>query len=228
MADMKRWRIVEQFTIYQIALLIEGYDPGEYEELAFSEWSFSVRSETSPVLTALRHAFEDESLALHKTVYYEDGGINFNLSLVHVDQLRKWLGGKGIPGGFFAPDFKAAAVENPFGRFYAPKLAAANAAWKAVTSDPKRWRGKSPKKALTLWLTEHAADYDLQNKDGTPNATGIEEVAKVANWKPAGGAPATPKVEEKPGVGFGETRGAVRQNRGAGSPDLGFDDEIPF
>jgi hypothetical protein len=122
---------------------------------------------------------------------------------------------------------KANTIENPFGRYYAPKLAAANAAWEAVTSDPNRLRGRSPKKALTLWLTEHAAEYYLLNKDGTPNATGIEEVAKVANWQPGGGAPPTPKVENL-GVGFDETRGAVQQNRGAGSRDLGFDDEIPF
>jgi hypothetical protein len=31
MADLDRWKIVEQFTIYQIALLTAGYDPAEFE-----------------------------------------------------------------------------------------------------------------------------------------------------------------------------------------------------
>jgi hypothetical protein len=229
MAGMERWKIVEQFTVYQIALLLEGRDPSDFEDYAFVEWDSRVRREISAVVTALRHAIAEESLVLHKPVYYGDGDIDFNLSLVHVDQLRKWLAKKGITGEFFIPpDFKARTIENPFGRYYAPKLAAANAAWEAVTSDPNRLRGRSPKKALTLWLTEHSFEYDLQNKDGTPNATGIEEIAKVANWRPAGGAPATPKVEEKPGVGFDETRALVQRNTGSGSPDRGFDDEIPF
>ena len=71
---------------------------------------------------------------------------------------------------------------------YAPKLAAAVRAWQAVT-DP----GKvSPKKALTKWLREHAAEFGLSDDEGKPNETGIEEVAKVANWQPGGGAPKTP------------------------------------
>jgi hypothetical protein len=69
MAGMERWKIVEQFTIYQVALLLEGRDPGDFEEDAFSEWDPSVRREISPVVTALRHAIADESLVLHKAVY---------------------------------------------------------------------------------------------------------------------------------------------------------------
>jgi hypothetical protein len=229
MADLDRWKIVEQFTIYQIALLIEGYDPADFEDRDFNQWSSQVRSEIAPMLTALKHSIEDESLPLHKSFYDEDGRFDVYSSLVHVNQLRTWLAEKGMYRKFFsAPASKAAAVDNPFSPFYAPKLVAANAAWKAVTSDPKRLRGKSPKRALTEWLTEHAAEYDLLHKDGTPNVTGIEDVAKVANWKPAGGAPTTPRVEAQPSGGFAETEGMVRPNMGRGSfvPDL--DDEIPF
>jgi hypothetical protein len=32
----------------------------------------------------------------------------------------------------------------------------------------------------------------LVDKQGKPNGTGIEEVAKVANWQTDGGAPKTP------------------------------------
>src|SRR5262249_53613236 len=150
-------------------------------------------------------------------------------SFVHVSQLRTWLAERGIASGFFAgPAADVDDIENPFGRCYAPKLAAANAAWKAVTSDPRRSRGKSPKQALTQWLTEHAKESGLLNKDGTPNATGIEEVAKVANWQPAGGAPATPRIEEKLKVGFAETREKIAQNEGKGFSVSPFDEEIPF
>ncbi|WP_186308572.1 hypothetical protein [Paraburkholderia sp. BCC1885] len=48
------------------------------------------------------------------------------------------------------------------------------------------------KDAIRKWLREHAAEFDLTNEDGNPNETGIDEVAKVANWQPSGGAPKTP------------------------------------
>ncbi|MND07504.1 hypothetical protein D3C83_295210 [compost metagenome] len=52
--------------------------------------------------------------------------------------------------------------------------------------------GKSPKQALEKWLREHALEFGLTTEDGSPNGTGIEEAAKVANWQPGGGAPKTP------------------------------------
>lgn len=61
-------------------------------------------------------------------------------------------------------------------------------AWQAIT-DP----GKvSPKQALTKWLRENAAEFGLSDDEGKSNETGIEEVAKVDNWKPGGGSPKTP------------------------------------
>lgn len=103
--------------------------------------------------------------------------------------LREWLASNGIHTGFFFPDSTDAPdYLDPKNPRYAPKLAAAVKAWQAVI-DP----GKvSPKKALTKWLREHAAEFSLSDDEGKPNETGIEEVAKVANWQPGGGAPKTP------------------------------------
>jgi hypothetical protein len=71
---------------------------------------------------------------------------------------------------------------------YSPKLAASINAWLAVTDE----NGKHPKGALTDWLEENAAQFGLVKEDGTLNNVGIDECAKVANWKPGGGAPKTP------------------------------------
>ncbi|MHA6844257.1 hypothetical protein [Ralstonia syzygii] len=71
---------------------------------------------------------------------------------------------------------------------YALKLAAAVSAWRAVESS----KGVSPKQAIAKWLREHAEEFGLSDANGKPNETGIEEVAKVANWQPSGGAPKTP------------------------------------
>lgn len=77
---------------------------------------------------------------------------------------------------------------NPDHPRYAPKLAAAVRAWQFVTEP----NGKHPKQALTKWLRDHAEEFGLVDDKGKPNETGIDEVAKVANWQPGGGAPKTP------------------------------------
>lgn len=121
--------------------------------------------------------------------YVVDPEPNWRKTTVALGDLRDWLSGRGIKSGFFFPD----AIDTPdyldqSSPRYAPKLAAAVSAWQAV-SDPG---GKHPKQALTKWLREHASKYGLADDDGKPNETGIEEVAKVANWRQSGGAPKTP------------------------------------
>lgn len=243
MSDREKWRYVHTLNIYQIALLIEGFDPSEFDSDSSDQWNWDAQKKTTPLLIALRNAVDDESLPLHRKVYRDEFGcgIAHESSLVHVDDLRTWMQRIGLHDSFFRPAKQTADIEYPLGKFYAPKLAAAIAAWKAVTANPRLLRGKSPKKALEAWLRENAAEYDLLNKDGTPNATGIEEIAKVANWKPTGGAPATPEVEEpnlgfgetfgrvstKPTLGFGKRLGKVSENSPPGF-DLALDEEIPF
>lgn len=53
-------------------------------------------------------------------------------------------------------------------------------------------RQKSAKQALLKWVRENAATFTLTDTEGKQNETGIEEVAKVANWNDKGGAPTTP------------------------------------
>lgn len=114
---------------------------------------------------------------------------DWSLTTVTVEDVRKWLASRGVRAGFFFPEATDAPdYLNPKDARYAPRLAAAVTAWLAVTQSS----GKSVKDAIKKWLREHAAEFGLTNEDGNPNETGIEEVAKVANWQPAGGAPKTP------------------------------------
>ncbi len=71
------------------------------------------------------------------------------------------------------------------------KLKAAIDVWEAVAKEPVL--KISPKKAITEWLRKNAANYGLVKGDGTLNETGIEEIAKVAHWRPKGGAIKTPQ-----------------------------------
>lgn len=103
--------------------------------------------------------------------------------------LITWLLSRGVKTGFFFRDAtEAPDYLDPKHPRYSLKLAAAVNAWQAVT-DPA---GKPPKQALLKWLRENAAKYSLTDDDGKTNETGIEEIAKVTNWLPGGGAPRTP------------------------------------
>lgn len=121
-------------------------------------------------------------------IFYQ-AAIDWRATTIAVDDLKAWLASRGLKTGFFAvstPD--APDYLNPQHPRYAAKLATAVRAWLAV-NDPGN---KSPKQALTKWLREHAAEFGFTDEEGKPNETGIEEMAKVANWQPTGGAPRTP------------------------------------
>lgn len=110
------------------------------------------------------------------------------------EDLIAWLRSRGHTTGFFFPDEVSVAPDylNPkLPNGYAPKLAAAVNAWLAVQAMPDT-KGRTIKQALVKWLRENAATYGLTDDEGKANETGIEEVAKVANWETKGGVAKTP------------------------------------
>ena len=56
--------------------------------------------------------------------------------------------------------------------------------------------GGSPKNTIKNWLSGHAVDLNLIY-EGKPNKSAIEEVAKIVNWEPKGGAPKTPNKKKE-------------------------------
>lgn len=119
--------------------------------------------------------------------------IDLDATTIKVDDLRKWLAGRGYKIGFFFPDqTNSPNYLNPTHTNYAPKMAAAIGAWKAVNEEPGLISGKTPKQAMLVWLRKHADKFGLTKDDGSPNEQGIEEIAKIANWDLKGGAPKTP------------------------------------
>jgi len=196
------WRLCESLTLAEASALIVGDVPtsvyssatGIYLAVDYFDAQPSHRDKYfQAALSALRSAVKRGTLEVDEQPNFIDGQIK-DTARVCVESLRGWLASRGITSGFFFPTREQGQPgylerANPN---YAPKLAAAIRAWEAVTSDPERLRGKTPKQALTKWLNEHAAAYGLTKEDGTPNATGVEEAAKLANWRPEGGASKTP------------------------------------
>lgn len=195
--DFDFWRLCDELSIEQAALLIAGCSPSQYWEV--ERWTIAERpTGYEAAKTAIRNALRakqidgeiecDQEADINGHAYDIPGTVSIS-SRVVVSSLTAWLSKRGLRRGFFFPEkVEAPDYLDPKNPRFAPKLAAAVRAWQAVV-DPA---GKHPKGALTKWLREHAAELGLTDDEGKLNETGIDEAAKVANWQPGGGAPKTP------------------------------------
>ncbi|BDD88646.1 hypothetical protein [Desulfofustis limnaeus] len=204
MEGMDYWRLCEEYTLVQAALLIVGVDPDEAEDVMSREGNKRPKG-FNAVLTALIEDICKKRLSAgiiilklkeivdvgeHQKIIRE---VDPQKTVVLANDLKEWLMKRKINSDLFfprstdQPDFL-----NESHPHYSPKLAAAIGAWHAVEADPSMREGRSVKKALTDWLEKNAQKYQLIKEDGEFNASGIEEVAKIANWEQKGGAPKTP------------------------------------
>ena len=183
------WRLCDELTVIQAALLIADEDPSSTQTYV-EQWEPEKRplgyeAAKAAISKALRSGAIEGNWAGDEI----EGSIYVAESEVEVESLRKWLSSRGCrPAFFFPPKEDEPDYLDPDNPRYAPKLAAAVQAWQAVT-DPA---GHHPRQALIKWLREHAADFGLTDEEGKLNETGIDQVATVANWRPSGGAPKTP------------------------------------
>jgi hypothetical protein len=209
MEALDYWRLCDELSVVQAALLVADRDPSihaMYIENSDADRPVGYEAAKTAISNALRRgAINGKISPLYD--YNEDGipfrevedSIDFASSRIEVESLRTWLAGRGLKTGFFFPepsDFRD--YLDPRHPRYAPKLAAAVLAWQAIGNEAGI-SGKSPKQALMKWLREHAAEFGMTDEDGKPNETGIEEAAKVANWQPSGGAPKTPGTPDGTG-----------------------------
>lgn len=193
------WRLCDELSIFQAIMLILDYDPdNQYSWTVEQNKKHSVPEGYGALKTAIVNAVEKQDIEAR--IKYHDNynnqtgdGIDVDATIISVESLRDFLNKKGFRRGFFFPE--GSIFEDYLdsrNAFFAPKLAAAIYAWKEVTESKDALNGKTPKQALEKWLRENANKYGLTKDDGTPNETGIQEICKIANWKPEGGAAKTP------------------------------------
>ncbi|BDD86076.1 hypothetical protein [Desulfofustis limnaeus] len=209
MNEMDYWRLCDELTVIQAALLIVGADASDMNYCDYVlDWKPDERPPNFfPAFTALCHAVMGGKIPATKRMMietkwdptanamreHETEKLDWCATTISVEDLKIWLKTRGIKTGFFfpqgvdIPDFLDANHKN-----YSPKLAAAIGAWQAVTLQPDLTKGKTVKQALLTWLRKNADRFGLTKDDGNPNEQGIEEVAKIANWDSRGGAPRTP------------------------------------
>jgi hypothetical protein len=54
MDRMERWKLADEWNVYQIALLIAGYDPSEFEDESYHRWPEEVKREVSLYLNSIK------------------------------------------------------------------------------------------------------------------------------------------------------------------------------
>ena len=203
MEGLDYWRLCDELNIIQAALLIAGEDPSS-DQAYIEDWEIEKRpSGYEAAKAALSRACMDGKVdgKYIPTPEFDmngnhlgpiEGTIDLIQSSVVVADLKSWLMQRGIRPVFFFPEGEETPsfLDKDHPR-YAQKLAAAVSAWLAIDSE-HALAGKSPKQALLRWLRENSVEFGLTDDDGKLNELGIEECAKVANWKERGGAPRTP------------------------------------
>ena len=202
-AEFDLWRLCDQLNIIQAALLVAGHDPSSTQEFV-EGWDADKRpTGYEAAKAAISRALVSQSIKgqLYEELEYDmngnpagpiEGSIDLKLSVVEVSDLKVWLADRGMTTGFFFPKREdGAEFLDPDHDRYSQKLAATISAWRAMDSGGML-KGKTPKQSLEKWLRLNADRFGLCDEDGKPNEKGIEECAKVANWKHKGGAPKTP------------------------------------
>jgi hypothetical protein len=204
MEALDHWRLCDELSVVQAALLIVGEDPSQLQHKIENYPPSNRPPGYDATKVALINAIKGKRLpATVIDIVFDpldpDGnfvGTCWHSTTVVVEDLRTWLRSQGVETGFFfsqpnaGPDYLSNEHPN-----YSAKLAAAIQAWRAISADPELRRGRSVKQALIIWLRQHANEFGLTKEDGNPNEQGIEDVAKIANWDTKGGAPKTPSQE---------------------------------
>ena len=199
------WRMADELTVIQAALLVCGYDPTVLQDEVKNSYK-DLPDGYEAIKHSLKSAISTKKITAKETQAFNDYDgeyyIDDDLAMIDVDDLKKWLLSKGVREHFFffpiEPEGEFLSKNHPR---YAPKLAAAVRAWQAL--DGKEMRGTTPKKAIMKWLRLHATEYELTDDEGKPLESAIQEIGKIANWNPKGGAPSTPTSvgSAKPDIG---------------------------
>ena len=170
------WHLHDKYTIIEAALLIAGHDPAAFKDVERLPWGERPDGYEAVKTALIKHIEERGDFGIHVGLDRWGRGTDIHRSTVSFTEVRQWLADRGHVEGFFGRKQKIATKTLP-GYLdrnhprYAPKLAAAVAAWEAVEEIAKR-HPKSPKTMLSDWLMEHAAKLDLLKDDGTPNREG--------------------------------------------------------
>ena len=129
------WRLADELSIVQAAMLVIGVNPSgnEYKIEQAASPSEGYEAIKHSITTSLQSGILEGKVIIETDTQYGEEYVNTHKSLVKVNALKEWLKEKGIHRHFFF------FPEEPAGEFlsedhprYSPKLAAAVSAWQAL------------------------------------------------------------------------------------------------
>lgn len=146
--------------------------------------------EFSAVLRKGTKVFQSRELSFwrHDALVFLQVEPDWTRTLIELPNLRAWLRGRDVFPEFFFPKGDPQSFMNKEHPRFSGKLACAVAAWKAVLIPAKN---KTPKQTVEAWVIANGVQYGLANGEGTVPQTAVDEIAKVVNWQPQGGAART-------------------------------------
>jgi hypothetical protein len=194
--EQNYWVLFDELSMFQAISLCLGYDP----ENNHSNFVESRRGYTAPMgYSALKNliinAVKSERITAQISYHdYNQGDyVDIDETIVEVASFKKFLLDKRIESDFFFPNGELLqGYLNSNHCHFSVKLYAAISAWDALSVNPNLLNGKTPKQAIEKFLRDNAGQYELLKPDDTINETAIEEISKICNWKPQGGAAKTP------------------------------------
>ena len=163
-APSEYWKLADNLTATQAALLILNEDPTELQHLSYTE--IKKIEHFDPVFTSITNSINgigDNNLKAHISYCNLDaeeiefGGRteplpNWDETIIPTDELKAWLLSRNFkPSFFFGESSPEPDYLNKNHPRYAPKLAAAVKVWLAMEDD-NLFKGKSPKDAMENWL----------------------------------------------------------------------------
>ena len=191
MNKFEYYEMCDCFNIFEAALLIVGEDPQDIPKLLKNPSLVKDQQNYAVVLEALKNAITHNTLRTRRVESDKKTGIVWGNTIIWRKELKDWLLERKCTPRFFFPEGSGSPdYLNPEHPRYAPKLAATVHAWLAM-EDQNLKAKKSPRQLLENWLRSNADKYDLTDAEGRMKESAIKECARIANWKPEGGAPKT-------------------------------------
>lgn len=208
------WRLCDEYTVIQAALLFVGCPPDSNAGTQCEEWKPHERppgyeGAKQSISSALRKGLISGSNIPMIDRDWNGNPIddipnttNVHCSLVDRDSLVQWLRSKTVTTGFFFPNDSTdtPGYLDPNHKRFAPKLAAAVKAWEAM-EDANLQGDLKPKPAMERWLGVNYKALGLVQKQnnekggykiGDMSKQAVKDVAAFANWETDGGATKTP------------------------------------
>jgi hypothetical protein len=183
--DMEIWDLCGEMTVVQATLFCSGVNPTWAQDVVESQIDLDRPKGYDALKSLILGGLRSGEITGRPVPHQDDATDGLGLldpkrSIVEMDSLRRFMGERGIEMSSRCGN----KVSLP------PKLLAACKAFMATESLPLK--GKTRKQLITQWLTEHAAEHGLVDKKGNRIESAIEEIARIANPDPLGGAPRTP------------------------------------